>query len=60
LAATDHPTPRPRRRAGPATAIPPDALQELVIGEPPLHLASDPVAAFDLLRELHLLNGEAA
>lgn len=50
----------PRLLAGPATAIHPDALQELAIGEPPLHLASDPVAAFDLLRELHLLNGEAA
>lgn len=48
----------PRLLAGPATAIHPDALQELAIAEPPLHLASDPVAAFNLLRELHLLNGE--
>lgn len=49
----------PRLLVGPATAIHPDALQEQVSTEEPLHLASDPVAAFGLLRELHLINGEA-
>lgn len=49
----------PRLLVGPATAIHPDALQEQVSTDEPLHLASDPVAAFGLLRELHLINGEA-
>ncbi|MFV3331914.1 MerR family transcriptional regulator [Pseudomonas sp. NY15437] len=49
----------PRLLVGPATAIHPDALQDQVSTDEPLHLASDPVAAFGLLRELHLINGEA-
>ncbi len=49
----------PRLLVGPATAIHPEALQEQVSTDEPLHLASDPVAAFGLLRELHLINGEA-
>lgn len=49
----------PRLLAGPATAIHPEALQDLAVAEPPLHLASDPLVAFGLLRDLHLLNGEA-
>lgn len=49
----------PRLLVGPATAIHPEALQEQVSTDQPLHLASDPVAAFGLLRELHLINGEA-
>ncbi|MDN6858718.1 MerR family transcriptional regulator [Pseudomonas sp. CAN2814] len=45
--------------AGPATAIHPAELGELALAEPPLHLARNPLDAFERLRELHLLNGEA-
>ncbi|QRY79508.1 MerR family transcriptional regulator [Pseudomonas sp. PDNC002] len=45
--------------AGPATCIHPAELAELALAEPPLHLARDPLDAFERLGELRLLNGEA-